>query len=97
MSTEVIFTNQDAAIKAIKQMDELICAMAEDLSRATGLSESDVLKHYQEKLGHDIWHETFTHVVGKRNDDDTFDQKIRLLIAHRKMMTENIVDLIKGD
>ena len=97
MNSEVIITNQDSAMRLIKQMDELICAMAEDLSKVTGLSESDVLKHYQEKLGHDIWHETFAHVVGIRNDDDTLDQKIRLLIAHRKMMTENVLDLIKGD
>ena len=76
MNKEVIFTNQDAAIKAIKQMDEIICVMAEDLSKVTGLSESDVLKHYQEKLGYDIWHETFASVVGKRNDDEMFDRKI---------------------
>ena len=83
MNNEVIITNQDSASKLIKQMDELICAMAEDLSRATGLSESDVLKHYQEKLGHDIWHETFSHVVGKRNDDERFDKKINEIVQRR--------------
>ena len=80
MDNEVIITNQDSATRLIKQMDELISAMAEDLSKVTGLSESDVLKHYQEKLGHDIWHETFAHVVGKRNDDERFDRKIDAIV-----------------
>ena len=83
MNNEVIITNQDSAMKLIKQMDELICSMTEDLSKVTGLSESDVLKHYQEKLGHDIWHETFTHVVGNRNDDERFDKKIDEIVQRR--------------
>lgn len=83
MNNEVIITNQDSAMRLIKQMDELISTMAEDLSKVTGLSESDVLKHYQEKLGHDIWRETFAHVVGMRNDDGRFDKKIDEIVQRR--------------
>ena len=83
MNNEVIITNQDSAMKLIKQMDGLISVMTEDLSKVTGLSESDVLKHYQEKLGYDIWHETFAHVVGKRNDDERFDKKINEIVQRR--------------